>query len=40
MEIQSTTQKGVVYETTTESCTCKGFYYTGNCKHVKELKQQ
>jgi len=39
MEIQSTTQKGVVYTTSADSCTCKGFFYRGICKHIKEVRE-
>ena len=40
MEIKSQTLEGVVYETTSDSCTCKGFFYRGICKHIREVREQ
>ena len=39
MEIQSNTTLGVVYETTVDSCTCKGFFYRGTCTHQRAVKE-
>jgi hypothetical protein len=36
---RSETIVGQWYVTTLTTCSCQGFYYTGNCKHRKALSQ-